>query len=114
MGISALAFVLGLPAFAASGYLGILGCFARPPRRTPGISKESLRHPRFTFVVPAHNEASGIARTVRSLLSVDYPTDKFSVLVVADNCTDGTKEQADLAGARVIERNDTSKRGKGY
>jgi 1,2-diacylglycerol 3-beta-glucosyltransferase len=114
MGISALVFVMGLPAFAASGYLGVLGCCARPARHDSDKPQEPSRLPHFTFVVPAHNEALGITRTVKSLLLVDYPGDRFSVLVIADNCTDSTKEQAELAGARVLERNDESKRGKGY
>lgn len=77
-------------------------------------SSEPVDFPYFAFVVPAHNEAAGIARTVRSLLGVDYPTDRFSVLVLADNCTDNTKELAEAAGARVIERSDSERRGKGY
>lgn len=114
MGISALVFVLGVPALVSSGYLGVLGCIARPVRKTPAKVRRDVSLPSFTFVVPAHNEALGIERTIKSLLNVDYPTDKFSVLVIADNCSDNTKELAESGGARVIERQDSSKPGKGY
>ncbi|HEY5961325.1 MAG TPA: glycosyltransferase family 2 protein, partial [Polyangiaceae bacterium] len=50
----------------------------------------------------------------RSLLAVDYPRDRFSVLVVADNCSDATASLASAAGARVLVRNDLERRGKGY
>lgn len=69
---------------------------------------------RFVFIVPAHNEETGITATVRSLSSVSYPKELFDVVVVADNCTDGTAEQARNAGAECIERHNTSLRGKGY
>jgi cellulose synthase/poly-beta-1,6-N-acetylglucosamine synthase-like glycosyltransferase len=69
---------------------------------------------RFQIVVPAHDEASGISRTVASLLDVDYPRDLFEVVVVADNCSDETASRARAAGARVLERRDERLRGKGY
>lgn len=69
---------------------------------------------RFVFVIPAHNEEMGITATVQSLLSVSYPRFLFDVVVIADNCTDGTAEQARIAGAECFERHDTSLRGKGY
>ena len=40
------------------------------------------------------------------------PADRL--LVVADNCTDDTAAIAAAAGAEVIKRDDTVKRGKGY
>ncbi|MET0792862.1 MAG: glycosyltransferase, partial [Polyangiaceae bacterium] len=58
--------------------------------------------------------SAGIAATVRSLLAVDYPTASFDVFVVADNCQDDTAAQARAAGAVVVERQDTERRGKGY
>lgn len=63
-------------------------------------------------LVPAHNEASGIAETINSLLSQIGPNDRL--LVVADNCDDNTAEVARGLGADVIERFDAEQRGKGY
>ncbi len=82
----------------------------RPRRRA--------QRPRGTFrlavVVPAHNEESGIARCVRSLLSADRTGVDLSVVVVADNCSDGTAEAAGAAGAKVLTRRSEIERGKGY
>jgi cellulose synthase/poly-beta-1,6-N-acetylglucosamine synthase-like glycosyltransferase len=36
------------------------------------------------------------------------------LVVIADNCTDATRDQASAAGAEVIERNDPLVRGKGH
>ncbi len=69
---------------------------------------------RFDIVVPAHDEAAGIERTVASLLDLDWPKGDFRVLVVADNCSDDTAVLARQAGATVLERRDEQHRGKGY
>ena len=65
-------------------------------------------------MVPAHNEQDGIAGTVKNLLALDYDKDRFSVVVVADNCADETAARAEQAGARVFIRHDQERRGKGY
>jgi len=50
-----------------------------------------------SIIVPAYNEEAGIIQSVRSLLSVDYPT--YEVIVVNDGSTDQTL-------AKVIEHYD--------
>src|SRR3954451_24665570 len=65
---------------------------------------------RFQVVIPAHDEEAGIAATVRSALALDYPRDLFDVVVIADNCHDGTAELARQEGAIVIERTNESER----
>jgi cellulose synthase/poly-beta-1,6-N-acetylglucosamine synthase-like glycosyltransferase len=69
---------------------------------------------RLAIVVPAHNEAAGIRRCVRSLLRCEPASDKFAVVVVADNCTDDTADVARDAGAITLVRCDPQRRGKGY
>lgn len=69
---------------------------------------------RLAIVVPAHNEAAGIAACVCNLLQCDAPRGSYSVIVVADNCTDHTTEEARRAGATVLVRDDQTRRGKGY
>lgn len=68
--------------------------------------------PRITVLVPAHDEAVTIGKTVASLLP--ELGDRDRLLVVADNCTDETAAIARAGGAEVISRSDTSRRGKGY
>ncbi|WP_428389404.1 glycosyltransferase family 2 protein [Mucisphaera sp.] len=63
-------------------------------------------------LVPAHDEAGGIADTVRSLREQLRAVDRL--MVIADNCTDDTAALAREAGAEVIERQHASERGKGY
>lgn len=83
-------------------------CRRRSPLQ-PGTSAPSL-----VVVVPAHNEEAGIAATIRSLQAADYPAGRRRIVVVADNCDDGTANVARAAGAEVFERHDGSRRGKGF
>jgi 1,2-diacylglycerol 3-beta-glucosyltransferase len=68
--------------------------------------------PRLLFLVPAHDEELLIDRCVRSLLDQDYPRDRFTAAVIADNCTDQTAARARAIGATVLERQDPTARGK--
>jgi cellulose synthase/poly-beta-1,6-N-acetylglucosamine synthase-like glycosyltransferase len=79
---------------------------AAPPR--PPTS----RRPRLAVLVPAHNEAAGVASTIATVVSQLANGDRL--LVVADNCADDTAAVAHKAGAEVIERYDQARRGKGY
>jgi len=69
---------------------------------------------RVAVVVPAHNEALGIASCVQSLLLADKGNMQITVYVIADNCTDNTAELAEQAGAAVLRRTNEVERGKGY
>jgi cellulose synthase/poly-beta-1,6-N-acetylglucosamine synthase-like glycosyltransferase len=102
--------VAAVPVAAAAAYLLFLALLSRrtPP---PRLGAPRLR---FDVVVPAHDEETGIAATVHSLRAVDYPPDLRRIVVVADNCRDATAARAREAGARVIERTDPDRRGKGY
>jgi 1,2-diacylglycerol 3-beta-glucosyltransferase len=108
--IDLLLWLLGLPALLAAGYLLVATLLSGKLSVPQSASTER----RFRIIVPAHNESAGIAETVRSLLGLDYPADRFDVLVVADNCADDTADRARAAGALVLERQDTERRGKGY
>lgn len=101
----------GLPLFLAASYLGVLALLARRTRTQSGFADPRTR---FDVVVPAHDEASGIARTVKNLLALDYPASLRRIIVIADNCTDDTAERARAAGALVRVREDAAFRGKGY
>ena len=52
---------------------------------------------RIVVLVPAHNEAAGIARTIQSLRMQSRAPDEITV--VCDNCTDGTEAVARAEGA---------------
>jgi len=52
------------------------------------------RFPSVTVIVPAYNEERTIAKTLRSLLKLDYPRNKLKIFVVDDGSTDRTYEIA--------------------
>lgn len=70
------------------------------------------RRPSVAVVVPAHDEASGIADTLATIVRQLVTGDRL--IVVADNCTDETAVVARASCADVIERKDEKRRGKGY
>jgi 1,2-diacylglycerol 3-beta-glucosyltransferase len=102
---------LSLPALAWTAYLALLALLSRANPIPPYVVAPRTR---FDLVVPAHDEETGIASTIASLLDLDYPRELYRVIVVADNCGDGTAISAKNAGALVIERKDPTRRGKGY
>jgi hopene-associated glycosyltransferase HpnB len=68
---------------------------AEPPAETGPHSAA-----RVTVVIPARDEADGIAATVTSLLTQDHPT-PLRIVLVDDHSTDGTAEVA-RAAARAL------------
>lgn len=83
------------------------------PRQRYAVQAGAARL-RLAVVVPAHDERTGIQRCVRSLHVCEPANKDFTVVVVADNCTDDTAAIAQKAGARVLIRHDPERRGKGY
>ncbi len=81
------------------------------PMRAQMSLRESVRA-RTAVLVPAHDEAGGIAASLASVLPQMRAGDRL--LVVADNCSDETAVVAAAAGAEVVERFDDEQRGKGY
>jgi len=109
--IEILAWGLLILAFPGTLYLAVLTVAGALPRRAQEATPLAGR---LAFVVPAHNEADGIARTIRDLRSEAARDGETDVIVVADNCSDDTAAVADACGAYVLERNNPGKRGKGY
>ena len=85
-----------------------------PVNLGPAISaqEKSLANTSFAVLMPAHNEAAGIAASINEVRAQLGPNDRL--LVVADNCTDATAAIARAAGAEVTERANATRRGKGY
>jgi cellulose synthase/poly-beta-1,6-N-acetylglucosamine synthase-like glycosyltransferase len=55
----------------------------------PG-SEAGTDWPRVTMLVAAHNEAAVIQDRIRNCLSIDYPSDRFSVVIASDGSDDAT------------------------
>lgn len=86
----------------------------RDTRPVPG-SDGSL--PRVTVVVPAHNEERVLQGCLDCLTSVDYPADRYEVIVINDRSRDRTGAIADAVAAqhgfvRVIHRANDAAPGK--
>ena len=79
-------------------------------QRPDGTNRDVRQH--VAVLVPAHNESSGLLPTLANIRSQLLPGDRL--LVVADNCSDDTGPVGRAGGAEVVERNDPTKRGKGY
>jgi cellulose synthase/poly-beta-1,6-N-acetylglucosamine synthase-like glycosyltransferase len=80
---------------------------------TTSSSTSSTAH--FAILIPAHDEESILENLLKSLSELAYPKDRYTVYVVADNCTDQTAELVRATGwVHVYERFDATKRGKGY
>lgn len=77
--------------------------YARRNRRPVAPTSASL--PRFSLIVCARDEEHVIERIVNDLHAQDYPRERFDVIVVAHNCTDGTASVAARAGAFVVVHN---------
>jgi cellulose synthase/poly-beta-1,6-N-acetylglucosamine synthase-like glycosyltransferase len=89
-----------------------LECTAALLSRHNSTATTKLPRPKIAVLIPAYNEAAGIAATISTILPQLTPDDRL--LVIADNCTDETANIARNCGAIAIERQDTERKGKGY
>lgn len=67
----------------------------------------------YAIIISAHNEQAVIENTINSIKKMDYPSDKYEIFVVADNCSDNTARIAKGCGASVYERTNLKENGKG-
>jgi cellulose synthase/poly-beta-1,6-N-acetylglucosamine synthase-like glycosyltransferase len=75
--------------YVYAGYLAVLlltAVFCREKRREPGY------YPTISVVIASYNEAAVISRKLSATLSLNYPADRFEVIVSSDASTDGTDE----------------------
>ena len=68
-------------------FQAILICFYKPIKRDV-INDADL--PGCTIVVPAYNEGSVVAETLRALLKSDYPANKLEIIAINDGSADDT------------------------
>jgi glycosyltransferase involved in cell wall biosynthesis len=64
----------------------------------------SNRPAQVSIIIPARNEEKSLGDLLASLQSLDFPRDKFEVVVVDHESTDRTAEIALAAGARVVKK----------
>jgi len=108
--LAALLVVAGCLALASCTYLLVLA--AASLRRQPATPRSPALS-RILVFVPAHNEEQVLGRCLASIAGQTYPPYRRRVMVIADNCTDGTAEVARAHGAEVLVRDDPDAAGKG-
>lgn len=109
------AILLLAPLAILSLFVLIEAILALAPVREQRATTSNQPRPRAAVLIPAHNERTGIAHTLRDLAPELHPHD--SILVVADNCSDDTASIArasNLPSLDVLERHDPQNRGKGH
>lgn len=86
---------------------------AVPLLRRDKPHKDVVPH-RYAILISARNEEAVIGHLLESIWQQDYPAERITTFVVADNCSDGTAALARRSGAVVYERFNTQQVGKGY
>lgn len=59
-------------------------------KNKPVVPEEDL--PFVSVLIPAHNEAKVIGKTVEAILDADYAKDKYEIIVINDNSSDNSAE----------------------
>ncbi|MBQ3021473.1 MAG: glycosyltransferase family 2 protein [Bacilli bacterium] len=76
--------------------------------------KPAKNYHKYGILIAARNEEAVIGNLLDSINKQDYPKEHLTVFVVADNCTDDTAGVARKYGAKVYERQDPTRRTKGF
>lgn len=81
-------------------YYIITGLITLKSRRKIEVTSPKKK---FAVLIPARNEELVIGNLLKSLKKQEYTKDLYDVFVIANNCTDKTKEIASKNNANVIE-----------
>jgi cellulose synthase/poly-beta-1,6-N-acetylglucosamine synthase-like glycosyltransferase len=108
--LAAMAAVLLLPTF--SDVLSTWRAWTGNSAPERAVGDDEL--PTVLLLIPAHDEELLIGDCLLSLQQLRYQKDRLRIIVVADNCTDGTAEIVRTAGVTCLERFDLEQRGKPY
>lgn len=90
---------IGAIAFAYVGHTLVVLILSRLIRNPVKIG---AIEPRVTFLITAYNEEKRIAQKLEQTLGLDYPRDKFELLVASDGSTDRTDEIVRSFGGRGV------------
>jgi len=75
-------------------------------RRKPFTSLKDDRHPFVSVIISAYNEEKHLEEKIKNTLSLDYPRDRFEILVASDGSKDRTVEIAERfsgQGIRILD-----------
>lgn len=108
--LSLLGAALGFVAYTYLGFPLLLILVAALRRRRPHAAAP-VEWPTVSIVLPVHNEAAVIRRTLENLLQLDYPPERRQLLVVSDASTDATHAIVSEFADRGVELLRLSRRG---
>jgi cellulose synthase/poly-beta-1,6-N-acetylglucosamine synthase-like glycosyltransferase len=74
--------------------------YVKSLNRKLAIDRMRFDYPSCTILIPAHNEEKVIGATIDSMLRLEYPEDRLSILVINDGSTDATRGIIMAAAAR--------------
>src|SRR5207302_8548916 len=75
--------------YTYAGYPLLLWIWRRLAR--PRLPIQGSETPYVSILVTVRNEAGQIRQKIEDLLAIDYPADRFEILVASDASTDGTQ-----------------------
>lgn len=107
--VATVALALLLPTLSDTASLIRIGLTGRKRSTNPGDEV-----PGILFLVAAHDEERLIGHCLESLQRLDYEQESFDVVVVADNCSDGTETVVRGMGVECLVRSDPEQAGKPY
>jgi len=103
--------LLAVLAYIYLGYPVLLCLLARLSPRPHRLDPDFT--PSVTLIISAYNEVDVIRSKIENSLSLDYPAEKLSIVVVSDCSDDGTDEAAlSFADRGVLLVRATARRGK--
>lgn len=102
--------ILVVGVLVALRMLIVLAVVRRRARTASGASSHPIRTPPVSIIVPAYDEAVGIAAAVRSLAGSEYP--EFETIVVDDGSSDGTADVVEDLGLSDVTVIRQPNRGK--
>lgn len=101
-----------------SAYIGIVICIfytlsILSRRKKPKPVFPEKNPPFISIVIPAYNEEKGIAASIESALSLEYPRNKMEIIVVNDGSKDNTLAIAKKYESSIVRVFSKSNGGKG-
>lgn len=70
---------------------------------TRGSEGATVRNPFVSIVIPTKNAAGILPSCLASIAALDYPRDRYEVVVADGRSSDGTIQIASSAGARIVD-----------
>jgi cellulose synthase/poly-beta-1,6-N-acetylglucosamine synthase-like glycosyltransferase len=78
--------------YAYLGYPIILFVIGKIKKKSENVNYQVNYYPSLSIIMPVHNEEKVIESKIKNIFSIDYPENRFELIIVSDGSTDRTKE----------------------